>query len=162
MVRVCVSVCMQRARCVCARVSHYIPFDECFSVEETEERGGQAAVYLPKMRPRLLAQMQPDKALAPRMRCRAQISVRELQEAVQAPPPPAGPSEGPPRDLRLRVAQLKRRPNPRIEIAAPSRPLTIAFLFILSIRTRSRARARVICQVIYSLDRRLRDVSVIL
>lgn len=81
-------------------------------MEEVEESGGRAAVSLPEMRPHLFAQVQPDEALAPRVRRRAQISVRELQEAIQTSPPSAGPPEDPLRDLRLRTAQLKRRPSP--------------------------------------------------
>jgi len=76
-------------------MSYCILSDECYSLEAIEERGGRAAVSLPEMRPHLLAQVQPDEAFAPRVRCRAQISVRELQEAIQAPSPSAGPSEDP-------------------------------------------------------------------
>lgn len=103
------TLCAQRYS-VCN--SHYILSDECFSVEEIEETGEQAAVSLPEMRPHLFAQVQPDEALAPRVRRRTQISVRELQEAIQASASPAGPPEDPLRDLRLRAAQLKRHPRP--------------------------------------------------
>lgn len=61
---------------------YYLLSDECFSLEAIEGRGGRAAVSLPEMRPHLFAQVQPDEAFAPRVRCRAKISMRELQEAI--------------------------------------------------------------------------------
>lgn len=83
--------------CVCLIFS-----DECFSLEAIEGRGGRAAVSLSEMQPLLLSQMQPDEAFTPRVWCRAKISVRELQEAIQAPSSPAGPPEDPPlRELQL-------------------------------------------------------------
>lgn len=93
-------------------MSYCILSDKCFSLEAIEGCGGRAAVSLSEMRPHLLAQVQPDEAFASRVRRRAQISVRELQKAIQAPSPPAGPPEDPPlRELRLRIAKLKRRPS---------------------------------------------------
>lgn len=78
------------------------PFsDECFSLEAIKGCGGWTAVSLPEMRPHLLAQVQPDETFTPRMRRWAQISVWELQEAIQAPSSSAGPSEDPPRELWL-------------------------------------------------------------
>lgn len=59
-------------------MSYCIFSDECFSLEAIEGRGGRAAVSLPEMRSHLLAQVQPDEAFAPRVRCRAKISVRKL------------------------------------------------------------------------------------
>jgi len=94
--------------------------DECFSLEAIEGLGGRAAVFLPEMWPYLLAQVQPDEALASRVRCRAQISVPELQEAIQAPSSSAGPPENSPlRELRLRDTQLKRTPFSENRIASP-------------------------------------------
>lgn len=116
--------------CACQSVcdSHYILSDECFSVEEIEETGGRAAISLSEMRPHLFAQVQPDEAFAPRVRRRAQISVRELQEAIQASASPARPPEDPLRDLRLRAAQLKRRPTKSHPTTVPS----FVFLFTRS------------------------------
>lgn len=83
----------------------YPSSDECFSLEAIEGCGRWAAVSLSEMRPHLLAQVQPDEAFTPRVRRRAQISVRELQEAIQAPSSSAGSPEDPPlRELRLRAA----------------------------------------------------------
>lgn len=88
-----------------AYMSYCILSDECFSLEAVEGCGGRTAISLSEMRPHLFAQVQPDEAFASRVRRRAQISVRELQKAIQAPSSPAGPPEDPPLcDLRLRVA----------------------------------------------------------
>lgn len=88
----------------CVYMSYCIFSDECFSLEAIEGRGGRAAVSLPKMWSHLLAQVQPDEAFTPRVRCRAKISVRELQEAIQAPSSSAGPPEDSPlRELQLRI-----------------------------------------------------------
>jgi len=96
----------------CACLIEYFFSDKCFSLEAIEGHGGRTAVFLSKMWPYLLAQVQPDEALAPRVRCRAQISVPKLQEAIQAPSSSAGPPEDSLLcELRLRDTQLKPTPS---------------------------------------------------
>lgn len=68
---------------------------KCCSLEDAEGFGGRATVFVSEMRSYLFPQVQLNETFTVGMRGRAKISMRLVQETIQASTPSEGPSANP-------------------------------------------------------------------